>query len=145
MTEALACLMDGKRHLLCKDIPAAVSTLADACKLMSSECGEKAPECGEVYYYYGKAFLELARLESVVLGNALSGVPEADACKGSTQVENPEQMTDQERIEVESKVDEALMENLETCQIAESPLLKDVVDDTYEEASAEKYLIPRIR
>jgi len=124
MSEALACLMNGKRHLLCKDIPAAVTTLADACKLMSSECGEKAPECGEAYYYYGKALLELARLESVVLGNALSGVPEADVCDGSTQVENPEQMTDEERIEVESKVDEALTENLETCQIAESPLLK---------------------
>jgi len=124
MSEALACLMDGKRHLLCKDIPAAVSTLADACKLMSSECGEKAPECGEVYYYYGKALLELARLESVVLGNALSGVPKADACEGSSQVEDPDKITDEERIEVEEKVDEALMENLENCQIAESPLLK---------------------
>ena len=71
--EALDCLMEGKRHLLCKDIPAAVSSLADACKLMASECGEKAPECGEAYYFYGKALLELARLENVVLGNALSG------------------------------------------------------------------------
>jgi len=134
--EALACLMEGKRHLLCKDIPAAVSSLADACKLMARECGEKAPECGEAYYFYGKALLELARLENLVLGNALSGVPKEDACSESTQVDNPEQMTDEERIEVEEKVDEALMENLEKCQIAESPLLKDVAGDASEEASS---------
>jgi len=134
--EALACLTEGKRHLLCKDIPAAVSSLADACKLMASECGEKAPECGEAYYFYGKALLELARLENLVLGNALSGVPKEDACSESTQVDDPEQMTDEERIEVEEKVDEALMENLEKCQIAESPLLKDVAGDISEEASS---------
>jgi len=125
MSEALECLMDGKRHLLCKDIPAAVSTLADACKLMTSECGEKAPQCGEVYYYYGKSLLELARLESAVLGNALSGVPKDDAaCDGTTQVEDPRQMTDEECVEIEMKVDEALMETLENCQKAEAPLLK---------------------
>ena len=71
--EALACLMEGKRNMLCKDIPAAVSCLAEACELMTAECGEKAPECGEAYYFYGKALLEMARLENVVLGIALSG------------------------------------------------------------------------
>jgi len=135
--DALDCLMEGKRHLLCKDVPAAVSSLADACKLMASACGEKAPECGEAYYFYGKALLELARLENVVLGNALSGVPKEDACDGSTQVDDPQQMTDEEQIEVEEKVDEALMENLDKCQIAESPLLKDVAGDAPEEASSE--------
>jgi len=134
--EALACLMDGKRNLLCKDIPGAVSSLAEACKVMSAECGEKAPECGEIYYFYGKALLELARLENVVLGNALSGVPKEASCDGSTQVDDPEKMTDEERIEVEVKVDEALMENLENCQIAENPmLLKDVSDAADKKAS----------
>jgi len=134
--EALACLMDGKRNLLCKDIPGAVSSLAEACKVMSAECGEKAPECGEIYYFYGKALLELARLENVVLGNALSGVPKEESCDGSTQVDDPEKMTDEERIEVEVKVDEALMENLENCQIAENPMLmKDVSDAVDKKAS----------
>jgi len=126
--EALACLMEGKRNMLCKDIPAAVSSLAEACELMSAECGDKAPECGEAYYFYGKALLELARLENVVLGNALSGVPDGDDCdKVSTQVEDPEHMTEEERTEVEEKVNEALVENFDNCEIAESPLLMKAV------------------
>jgi len=127
--EALACLMEGKRNMLCKDIPAAVSCLAEACELMTSECGEKAPECGEAYYFYGKALLEMARLETVVLGIALSGVPNEDDCeKGATQVEDPEQMTEEERTDVEEKVNEALEDNFENCEIAESPFLnKDIV------------------
>jgi len=122
--EALACLMEGKRNMLCKDIPAAVSCLAEACELMTAECGEKAPECGEAYYFYGKALLEMARLENVVLGIALSGVPNEDDEKGATQVEDPEQMTEEECTDVEDKVNEALVENFENCEIAESPFLK---------------------
>jgi len=123
--EALACLMDGKRNMLCKDIPAAVSCLAEACELMTAECGEKAPECGEAYYFYGKALLEMARLENVVLGIALSGVTnEEDCVKEATQVEDPDLMSEEERIEVEEKVNEALTENFENCEIAESPFLK---------------------
>jgi len=123
--EALACLMEGKRNMLCKDIPAAVSCLAEACELMTAECGEKAPECGEAYYFYGKALLEMARLENVVLGIALSGVPnEDDSEKGATQVEDPEQMTEEECTDVEDKVNKALVENFENCEVAESPFLK---------------------
>merc|ERR1719228_2159365 len=109
--EALESLMNGKRDLLCKDIPAAVSSLTEACKELSAICGEKSPECGEAYYYYGKALLEMARLENVVLGNALSGVPEGEDVDATTpQVEDPDKVTDEERADVEQKVDEALEE-----------------------------------
>ena len=55
------------------DIPLAVTTLGEACELHSNVFGETAAEMGEVYFYYGKALLEMARLESGVLGNALDG------------------------------------------------------------------------
>jgi len=129
MDDALDCLADGKRHLLCEDIPAAVSSLAEACQLMAGQCGEKAPECGEAYYFYGKALLELARLENVVLGNALDGVPRDDDDNLSSQVENPDTMTDEERTEVQEKVDEALVENFDNCEISESPLLMHEASD----------------
>jgi len=129
MDDALECLADGKRHLICLDILAAVSSLAEACQLMADQCGEKAPECGEAYYFYGKALLELARLENVVLGNALDGVPKSDDDNSSSQVEDPEKMTDEERTEVQEKVDEALVENFDSCQITESPLLMHEAPD----------------
>jgi len=132
--EALECLVNGKRHLLCKDIPAATSCLAEACELLSAECGEKAPECGEAYYFYGKALLEMARLENLVLGNALEGVPESEDVNTSPQVEDPEKVTDEERAEIEGKVDEALEENLDACEKSECPLLTNVVETTAKES-----------
>merc|ERR1712228_469267 len=63
------CLVSGKRHLLVQDISSAVGSLGEACELLAQECGEKAPECAEAYFYYGKALLEAARLEAGVLGN----------------------------------------------------------------------------
>merc|ERR1712037_986419 len=85
-------LASGKRHLLVSDIPLAVTTLGEACELHSNVFGETAAEMGEVYFYYGKALLELARLESGVLGNALDGVPEEDEGEDG-QVEDPEKLT----------------------------------------------------
>merc|ERR1712215_16864 len=110
--EATIFLTTGKRHLLVKDIPAAVSEFAQACELLSAAFGETGKECAESYYYYGKALLEISRLESGVLGNALDGVPEEDDEANSSKVEDPSKMTDEEKKEVEEKVGEALKENL---------------------------------
>ena len=41
----------------------------EACELLAQEFGDKAAECAEAYFYYGKALLEAARLEAGVLGN----------------------------------------------------------------------------
>merc|ERR1719233_2318070 len=43
--KALMSLVTGKRNMLVRDIPAAVSSLGEACELLSAECGETSPEC----------------------------------------------------------------------------------------------------
>merc|ERR1719228_1888803 len=102
---------------------------------MSAECGEKAAECGEAYYFYGKALLVMGRLENLVLGTALEGVPQCEDVESSPQVEDPDKLTDEERNEVEEKVDEALEENLDICEKTESPLLS-------KEAAATDFSVP---
>merc|ERR1712055_508488 len=109
--EATTCLVTGKRHLLVSEFPAAVTILAKACELLSAQFGETAKECAESYFYYGKALLELSRLESGVLGNALDGVPEEDDEANNSKIEDPAKMTADEKTEVEEKVGEALEEN----------------------------------
>jgi tetratricopeptide (TPR) repeat protein len=66
--EAFTHLAQGKRHLLVQDYNEAVASFASACQLLSQLYGETANECGEAYFNYGIALLELARIESGVLG-----------------------------------------------------------------------------
>ena len=66
--EAFTHLAQGKRHLLVKDYQEAVTSLGTACDLLSKLYGDLANECGEAYFNYGKALLELARSETGVLG-----------------------------------------------------------------------------
>jgi len=116
--EANSLLATGKRHLLVGDVPSAVSSLAKGCELLTSQFGETAKECAENYFYYGKSLLELSRMESGVLGNALEGVPEEGDDKVNTsQVEDPEKLTKDEKTEVEHKVAEALDYNCKTNEI----------------------------
>merc|ERR1712115_726810 len=88
--EAANCLAVGKRNLLVSDIPLAVSSLGEACELFTKVYGETAPECAETYFYYGKALLEMARLESGVLGNALDGGEEDDSQEETENEEGEE-------------------------------------------------------
>jgi len=133
-------LTQGKRHLLVADIPQAVSTLALACDVLSKQFGETDHECAEAYLYYGKALLEMSRLESGVLGNALEGVPEGGDAGNDSQVEDPEKMTTEERTEVGAKVKEALDFNYQTCEVeaakAEEEAAKEEMDaDDNDEAA----------
>merc|ERR1719290_535891 len=85
--------------------------MSHACEMLSKMFGETAIECAEAYYFYGKALLELSRLESGVLGNALDGVPEEEDEGNSSKVEDPSKLTDEEKNDVDEKVREALEEN----------------------------------
>nr|XP_053648073.1 histone-binding protein N1/N2-like isoform X2 [Cherax quadricarinatus] len=114
-TAALNHFAQGKRHLVVGDIHSAVNSLQEACRFLAEEYGETAPECGDAYFHYGKALLELARMESGVLGNALDGVPEGEDLENS-QVESAEKATEEEWEMVAEKVSEALEENYESLE-----------------------------
>lgn len=71
--EAMQHLAAGKRNLLVQDLTAAVSSLGQACEMLGKHFGETAKECGEPYFLYGKALLDLARAEAGVIDNGLEG------------------------------------------------------------------------
>merc|ERR1711970_1559376 len=108
-------LAEGKRDLLVHAIPDAVSNCSKACEIMAKHRGEMATECAEAYFYYGKALLELSRVESGVLGNALDGVDMETKTTDDKDVlvEDTEAMTTDEKSEIEEKVADALEENFE--------------------------------
>merc|ERR1711942_356344 len=108
-------LAEGKRDLLVHAIPDAVSNCSKACEIMVKHKGEMATECAEAYFYYGKALLELSRVESGVLGNALDGVDMETKTSDDKDVlvEDTEAMTTDEKSEIEEKVADALEENFE--------------------------------
>merc|ERR1712055_128395 len=108
-------LAEGKRDLLVHAVPDAVSNCSKACEIMAKQKGEMATECAEAYFYYGKALLELSRVESGVLGNALDGVDMETRTNDvkDVLVEDTEAMTTDEKSEIEEKVADALEENYE--------------------------------
>ena len=139
--EANTLIASGKRDLLLNNVPEAVSNLAQACELLSKQFGETANECAEVYFYYGKSLLELSRMESGVLGNALEGVPEEETENNTSQFEDPAKMTEQEKNEVTDNVSEALEENfkdLEEKKEAAKTKDSEKKEDSKESSEAKK-------
>lgn len=63
----------GKKNLMLNKYAESVNNIEEACRVYSAKYGEFDPQCADVYFYYGKALLELARVENNVLGNALTG------------------------------------------------------------------------
>ncbi|XP_049580770.1 nuclear autoantigenic sperm protein isoform X2 [Syngnathus scovelli] len=89
MEEAKKLIGTGNRHLVMGDIVAAVRVFQDACSMLAARYGDTADECGEAFFLCGKSLLELARLESTVLGNALVGVPEESDDDDDEKEEQP--------------------------------------------------------
>lgn len=99
---AVNILAQGKRNMVCGEIPTAVNQFQEACAILSKAYGETAKECADAYFCYGQALLDLARMENGVLGNALQGVPETDD-------ESTEQKDEQfEKVEIDAPEREKL-------------------------------------
>merc|ERR1719347_1186610 len=113
--EAQDLLCEGKRDLLVGEMSEALSNLASSCEIFAKVKGETAHECAEPYFYYGKALLEMSRMESSVLGNALEGVDLNTKLLDANDelVEDTAAMTTDERGEIEDQVAVALEENFE--------------------------------
>jgi len=105
--EAMTHLIAGKRHMLVQDTPAAVDSLAMSCEMISKTFGESSTECADAYFHYGRALLEMSRLESDVLGTALEGIPEGD----DEIVDESEALTAEQKEEITGQVMEAFDEN----------------------------------
>jgi len=129
MDGAIELLNEGKRDLLMSAIPDAVANFSKCCEMLVAVKGEIAEECAEAYFYYGRALLELSRVESGVLGNALDGVDmdayasrtkisptkgeKVDYVDGMPIVEDVEGLPSEKKAEIEEKVADALEENFD--------------------------------
>merc|ERR1719250_379770 len=102
---------------------------------MAKQKGEMAAECAEAYFYYGKALLELSRVESGVLGNALDGVDMETKTTDTKDslVEDIEAMTTDEKSEIEEKVADALEENFEKHDVVARAHTGDNTEEESEE------------
>merc|ERR1712037_542799 len=128
-------LAEGKRDLLVHAIPDAVSNCSKACEIMAKQKGEMATEMAEAYFYYGKSLLELSRVESGVLGNALDGVDMETKTTDvkDALVEDTEAMTTDERSEIEEKVADALELNFEKHDVVARAHTGDNTEEETEE------------
>jgi len=122
-------LMQGKRHLLVRDYPSAVASLADACALLAGKVGDLAPECGEFYLYYGKALLELARAEAGVIEMA---PPKSD----SDEEEDDDEDKDSKDEEDKDSKDEEDKESKEDKEESESKDDSDEASKSGEDEAA---------
>jgi len=135
----------GKKNLFLNKYDESVNNFGDACKIYSAKYGEMDPQCADIYYFYGRALLELARVENTVLGNALNGVPEETGPIDDSRYGNPDDVAAEEKKEISEKVIDALCENPEdsktesaaTGATTETPAVPATTETTEAEIPAE--------
>jgi len=109
---ATSTLHMGKESFAEGNFTDAAAELGVACENFAKVFGELGEECGEAYLSYGKALFHVAMMENEVLGNALEGMEVEEASSSSdSQVESPTKLKEEEKVEVQEKVVQALTEN----------------------------------
>jgi len=127
-------LLEEAKTNLC--VPTAVEDLSEVCAIFAKTYGEDAVECAEPFLLYGKALLEMSKIESIVLDNAFEGF-DFDGVEEEpdfSQIENPEELVKDEVGEIDLQVEDALDFNF-----AEHERIASihVGDDIYEEVESE--------
>ncbi|XP_059913839.1 histone-binding protein N1/N2-like isoform X4 [Gadus macrocephalus] len=116
MEEANKLIGAGKKHLVMGNAVEAASVLQEACGMLAKTFGDTADECGEAFFWCGRALLDLARMENTVLGDALEGVPEEETEDGEknkdSNVESTEHVDEKTRDELRAKVYDAMSEKI---------------------------------
>ena len=96
-------------------IPEALDDLSEVCEIFAKTHGVHAEICAEPFFYYGKALLEMSKIESAVLGNCLEGcdLEVVEEKSDVSQVENPEDLSRAEMEEIDEQVWDAFEENFD--------------------------------
>jgi nuclear autoantigenic sperm protein len=126
----------GKKNLFLNKYDESVNNFGDACKVYAAKFGEMDPKCAEVYFFYGRSLLELARVENTVLGNALSGVPEETEPVNDSRYGNPDDVAAEEKSEISDKVIDALCSTEEQATATTAATTTEVVAEVATEAAA---------
>jgi len=108
MVKAQKSFQQGKKNLVLNKYAESVNNIEEACRVYSTKYGEFDPQCAEVYFYFGKALLELARVENNVLGNALTGVPEDTGPINDSRYGNPDDIAPEEKEQISDNVIDAM-------------------------------------
>ncbi|GAB1610718.1 nuclear autoantigenic sperm protein-like isoform X1 [Argonauta hians] len=102
MSKAVNLMGQGKRNLICGDVPMAVTQFEESCQILAKCYGEMAFECAPAYFSYGHALLELARLDSKVIESLEA---EAAAAEEEEEEEDEDEEDDNEEEEEDGETE----------------------------------------
>ncbi|VDM54862.1 unnamed protein product [Angiostrongylus costaricensis] len=145
-------LAQGKRDYHAGDYESAADKLSTCANYSADVYGVFASESFDPHYYYGRCLLELGRIESDVLKNALTSMPEvedeadeSDEDEGYTgeepdndrSVGDTDTLTEGKEEEIKKQVEEVLVENAEELEKACAKKIEDNNAKTTEEKASE--------
>jgi len=142
--EAQNLISTGKRHFICGEVQDAIDAFSQACQLLADKYGQTHDMLASPYLYYGKALLEMARIENGVLGHAvqdgsaLGETEETDEvekeekkCEKSATIQIEEEPISKEKcMEIRKDVEHAMREgNLYNDEMTEDEATEDEGDE----------------
>ncbi|RUS84249.1 hypothetical protein EGW08_008001 [Elysia chlorotica] len=121
MKKASELLAQGKRNMVCGEVPKAISLFDEAVQMLAKEYGDLSKNCVDAYFNYGSALLELGRMETNVLGVALEGVDKetgekSDKVEKESSEEKGKQENEKEKQEESNLKEKTGKENTEDQQ-----------------------------